>query len=86
MKLFKIWEGGGVDSILMPGYQGVAPRHYKFGIPVYTLLVNLLNWPSGILTTGKAEKDLDVGFAKEGTQYEPPCKSVSMLRRRDGAN
>jgi hypothetical protein len=64
----------GLDAILMCGYQGVAPRHDKYGLPLYTVLVNLLNWPSGILRVGKAEKDGDREFLKEGVQYEPPCK------------
>jgi Asp-tRNA(Asn)/Glu-tRNA(Gln) amidotransferase A subunit family amidase len=64
----------GLDAILMCGYQGVAPRHDEYGLPIYTVLVNLLNWPSGILPVGKAEKERDGAFAKEGVQYEPACK------------
>jgi Asp-tRNA(Asn)/Glu-tRNA(Gln) amidotransferase A subunit family amidase len=64
----------GLDAILMCGYQGVAPRHDEYGLPIYTVLVNLLNWPSGILPVGKAEKERDGEFAKEGVQYEPACK------------
>jgi hypothetical protein len=64
----------GLDAILMCGYQGVAPKHDKYGLPIYTVLVNLLNWPSGILAVGKAEKEHDREFLKEGVLYEPPCK------------
>jgi hypothetical protein len=64
----------GLDAILMCGYQGVAPRHDEYGLPIYTVLINLLNWPSGILPVDKAEKERDGEFAKEGVQYEPACK------------
>ncbi|KAI5373104.1 hypothetical protein J4E82_008204 [Alternaria postmessia] len=65
-------EEKGLDAILMPGYQGVAPKHDTYGIPIYTVVVNLLNWPSGILRVGKAEKEKDAEFMKEGVKFEPP--------------
>jgi amidase len=78
-KIVKQWHDVVVkeelDAILMCGYQAVAPKHDTYGIPVYTVLVNLLNWPSGILTIGKAEKSKDKEFGKEGVSYEPSCKS-----------
>ena len=76
-------EGGtadnGLDAILMPGYQAVAPKHDTYGVPVYTVVVNLLNYPSGILKVGKAEKEQDKEFLKEGVVYEPPCKFFFLL-------
>ncbi|EMD59855.1 hypothetical protein GGP41_009009 [Bipolaris sorokiniana] len=69
-------EGGtmqkGLDAILMPGYQSVAPKHDTYGLPIYTVVVNLLNYPSGILNVGKADKEQDKEFVKEGVIYEPP--------------
>ncbi|KAL1796081.1 hypothetical protein ACET3X_006305 [Alternaria dauci] len=62
----------GLDAILMPGYQGVAPKHDTYGLPIYTVVVNLLNWPSGILRVGRADKEKDAEFLKEGAKYEPP--------------
>ena len=64
----------GLDAVLMPGYQGVAPKHDTYGLPIYTVVVNLLNWPSGVLAAGKAEKGGDKEFLKEGVAFEPPCK------------
>ena len=72
-------ENSGLDAVLMPGYQSVAPLHDTYGVPVYTVVQNLLNFPSGILPCGKAEKGLDSEFWKEGVQYEPPCKSLLIL-------
>ncbi|KAH7555055.1 hypothetical protein BM1_07716 [Bipolaris maydis] len=69
-------EGGtmqkGLDAILMPGYQSVAPKHDTYGLPIYTVVVNLLNYPSGILNVGKADQEQDKEFVKEGVIYEPP--------------
>jgi amidase len=80
-KIVKVWHDvvvkENIDAILMPGYQGVAPAHDKYGVPIYTVLVNLLNWPAGILTAGKAEKGRDGEFGKEGVAYEPACKLCS---------
>lgn len=64
-----------LDAILMPGYQAVAPKHDKYGLPIYTALINLLDYPAGILPVGKADKDADAQFVKEGVQYEPACKT-----------
>jgi amidase len=69
----------GLDAVLMCGYQGVAPRHDTYGLPLYTVVGNMLNWPAGILRVGKADREKDKGFAKEGEKYEPPCKSLGGL-------
>jgi len=66
----------GLDAVLSAGYQGVAPKHDTYGVPVYTVLQNLLDWPSGILKVGRAEKRLDQEFWKEGVGSVPPCKST----------
>jgi amidase len=72
-------EDNGLDAILMPGYQSVAPKHDTYGLPIYTVVVNLLNYPSGILNVGKAEMEQDKEFLKEGVVYEPPCKFFLLL-------
>ncbi|RAR13479.1 acetamidase [Stemphylium lycopersici] len=66
-------KGGedGLDAILMPGYQSVAPKHDTYGLPVYTVVINLLNYPSGVLSVGRAEREGDAEFVKERTGYEP---------------
>lgn len=63
-----------LDAILMPGYQAVAPKHDTYGLPIYTALVNLLDYPAGILPHGKADKAADAQFAREGVNYEPACE------------
>jgi amidase len=63
-----------LDAVLSAGYQGVAPKHDSYGVPVYTVLQNLLDWPSGITRVGMAEREMDRGFWKEGVGYVPPCE------------
>lgn len=66
-----------LDAVIMSGFQSVAPRHDTYGIPIYTVLANLLNWPAGILRAGSAKKEKEGDFAKEGVMYEPSCKLTS---------
>jgi amidase len=63
----------GLDAVLMCGYQGVAPKHDTYGVPVYTVVANFLNWPAGILGVGKAGEGDEV-FAKGEGEYESACK------------
>ncbi|KAH6642502.1 amidase signature domain-containing protein [Boeremia exigua] len=60
-----------LDAILMPGYQTVAPKHDTYGLPIYTALANLLDYPAGILPYGKADKIADAKFVEKGVVYEP---------------
>lgn len=64
----------GLDALLSPGYQATAVPHDTYGVPVYTVLQNLLNYPSGILPLGKASREADAPFVREGVVYEPACE------------
>lgn len=68
-----------LDALLMPGYQATAPKHDSYGLPIYTALVNLLDYPAGVLMHGKAEREADKQFVKEGITYDPPCKCFDYL-------
>jgi hypothetical protein len=48
------------------------------------VLANLLDWPAGVLTAGKAEKAADAAFRDESAVYKPMCKFVCVCERRDG--
>jgi amidase len=74
--------GEDLDAILMPGYQAVAPKHDSYGLPIYTALVNLLDYPAGILTHGRAGREDDKKFLKEGVVYDPPCKCYDDSKHR----
>ncbi|MCJ1258576.1 hypothetical protein MMC24_006409, partial [Lignoscripta atroalba] len=51
-----------LDGIVMPVYQATAVPHDTYGIPIYTVLANLLDYPSCAIPYGKAEKAIDLGF------------------------
>ncbi|KAF2633315.1 amidase [Macroventuria anomochaeta] len=74
-KYQNLFVSEGLDAILMPGYQAVAPGHDTYGLPIYTALVNLLDYPAGILPHGKADKNADAEFLKESVKYEPAYNS-----------
>lgn len=70
-----------LDAVILPGYQSVTPKHDTYGVPIYTVLQNLLNYPAGIVSCGVTDKEKDRAFVKGGVEYIPPCKLV--LERRD---
>ncbi|KAF9701093.1 hypothetical protein EKO04_000110 [Ascochyta lentis] len=70
-KYHNLVAGEKLDAILMPAYQAVAPKHDTYGLPIYTALVNLLDYPAGILPHGKAGKEADANFLKTDVLYEP---------------
>jgi Asp-tRNA(Asn)/Glu-tRNA(Gln) amidotransferase A subunit family amidase len=74
-KYHSLVVGEDLDAILLPGYQAVAPKHDSYGLPIYTALVNLLDYPAGILPLGRADKAADAQFKSEGVVYEPACRS-----------
>ena len=77
-KTLRAWReafaGERLDAVLSCGYQATAVPHDTYGVPVYTVLQNLLHFPAGILPFGKASKELDASFVQEGAAYEPPCE------------
>ncbi|CBX96831.1 predicted protein [Plenodomus lingam JN3] len=46
--------------------------HDTYGIPFYTVVHNLLDYPAGILLVGVANKELDAPFLRMDAKYEPP--------------
>ncbi|CAK7199704.1 hypothetical protein SEUCBS139899_002387 [Sporothrix eucalyptigena] len=48
-----------LDVVLSPGAQHTAPKHDTYGLPAYTVLWNLLDYPACIIPYGKASKELD---------------------------
>ncbi|ORY10554.1 amidase signature domain-containing protein [Clohesyomyces aquaticus] len=60
-----------LDAILMPGYQATAVPHDTYGLALYTVLQNLLNYPAGILPYLQANRQLDEPFINKEANYEP---------------
>ncbi|KAJ4289597.1 hypothetical protein N0V90_010926 [Kalmusia sp. IMI 367209] len=61
-----------LDAILMPGNSATAVPHDTYGFTPFTVLQNLLNYPSGIFPHLKANEELDKPFFKADAAYEPP--------------
>ncbi|KAJ5141822.1 amidase, partial [Penicillium atrosanguineum] len=55
----KIWRENQIDVLLCPGSRGTAVPHDKYGIPVYTLLWNFLDFPASVIPYERANKALD---------------------------
>ncbi|KAJ5554720.1 Amidase [Penicillium sp. DV-2018c] len=60
-----------LDAIICPGYQGTAQPHDVFGFVPYTVLWNVMDYPSCIIPHGKAMKGADKAFVRD-VDYRPP--------------
>ncbi|OCK75449.1 amidase [Lepidopterella palustris CBS 459.81] len=60
------------DAILMPAYQATAVPHDTYGVPIYTVLANLLDYPAACLPFSKANKDQDKNSVMDDVTYVPP--------------
>ena len=73
-KLFRqLYASRDLDAVVLPTYQATAVPHDKYGVPYYTVLANLLDYPSMTIPFLKAEKALDAKYRRDVT-YVPPCK------------
>jgi amidase len=68
-----------LDGFIMPAYQATAVPHDTFGVPIYTVLPNLINYPAGVIPYLKADKKEDAAFVRASTEYEPPCEFVVLV-------
>ncbi|KAJ6097040.1 hypothetical protein N7499_001414 [Penicillium canescens] len=60
-----------LDVILGPGYQSCAVAHDAYGLPMYTVLANLVDYPACVLPIGSANEAADKAFIRE-VDYVPP--------------
>ncbi|KAL4938200.1 hypothetical protein BDV06DRAFT_201431 [Aspergillus oleicola] len=49
----------GLDAVIAPGSQNTAVPHDTYGMPPYTAVWNLINYPACVIPYGKASKELD---------------------------
>jgi hypothetical protein len=63
-----------LDGFIMPAYQATAVPHDTYGLPVYTVLSNLLDYPTGFIPYLEADKEKDRDYVRNDVSYEPPCK------------
>jgi amidase len=64
------WVKEGLDVLIMPVYQGTAVGHDTYGPAFYTLLANLVDYPSVSIPHGNANAELDVPFRRD-VSYVP---------------
>ncbi|GAB1210164.1 hypothetical protein APSETT445_008954 [Aspergillus pseudonomiae] len=86
----KVFLDNELDVILAPGHQSVAPVHDTFGLPIYTMLANLVDYPACIIPFGTADEAADAEFVRD-IEYIPkytpkevegaPCH-VQLIGRR----
>ncbi|OLN87605.1 Acetamidase 4 [Colletotrichum chlorophyti] len=66
----RTWKEYDLDIVLAPGAISTAVPHDTYGVPAYTLMWNVLDYPAGILPFGFASKDKDPNFEKATTEFD----------------
>ncbi|CAE7007194.1 hypothetical protein PTNB85_01385 [Pyrenophora teres f. teres] len=72
----KMWKDHKLDGVIGPAAQNTAIPHDTYGLPPYTLLLNVLDYPAAVLPFSKASADLDsqpfvLGPGQSGPPYDP---------------
>ncbi|KAJ5761510.1 hypothetical protein N7533_003549 [Penicillium manginii] len=79
-----------LDLIIAPGFQTTAVPHDTYGVPMYTVLANLVDYPACVIPFGKADAAADAKFIRDANYYPPynperiegaPCH-VQLIGRR----
>ncbi|KAF5986296.1 general amidase [Fusarium coicis] len=60
-----------LDVILAPGAATTAIPHDTYGVPIYTLMWNVLDFPAGIIPFGKSSKFEDSEHVKAKAPFDP---------------
>ncbi|KAJ4259007.1 hypothetical protein NW764_016273 [Fusarium oxysporum] len=66
-----VWRDNGLDVVLGPGAVSTAVPHDTYGVPVYTVMWNVLDYPAGIIPFGTASKDEDPQYQKATAEFDP---------------
>jgi amidase len=61
----KIYVENSLDAIIMPVAQWTAPPHDTYGIPPYTVLANVIDYPAASVPFLKADGEKDKDFVRE---------------------
>ncbi|KAJ5721225.1 uncharacterized protein N7483_009159 [Penicillium malachiteum] len=67
----RLYLNNKLDAIIGPGYQGTAVPHDTYGLPVYTVIANLVDSPACIIPFGRSNEAADAAFIRD-VEYEPP--------------
>ncbi|KAK1593448.1 amidase [Colletotrichum navitas] len=66
----KTWRKYKLDVVLGPGAISTAVPHDTYGVPVYTAMWNVLDYPAGIIPHGFASYDKDPQYQKATSQFD----------------
>ncbi|RMY46835.1 hypothetical protein D0865_09037 [Hortaea werneckii] len=69
----ELYTSKALDAILMPTYQATAVPHDTYGLPCYTILANLLDYPAISIPFLKADQKLDAEYIRD-VKYVPPYR------------
>ena len=61
------WVKAEIDVLVMPVFQATAVGHDQYGVPHYTVLANLLDYPCVSIPYGRANAKLDVPLRRDVT-------------------
>ncbi|KAL1793520.1 hypothetical protein ACET3X_008502 [Alternaria dauci] len=72
----KVWREERLDAVIGPAAQSTAVAHDTYGLPPYTLLLNVLDYPACVLPFGRASCALDpepliMRPGQVGPNYDP---------------
>ncbi|KAI1842880.1 hypothetical protein JX266_010898 [Neoarthrinium moseri] len=64
------WCDRDLDVVVAPGCNTTAVPYDTYGVPVYTMMWNLLDYPAGIIPFGKSSKAMDPNPRQAEGQFE----------------
>ncbi|WZH45270.1 amidase signature domain-containing protein [Fusarium acuminatum] len=67
----QVWRDNGLDVVLAPGAATTSVPHDTYGVPVYTLMWNVLDFPAGIIPFGNSSKFEDAEVVKAKAAFDP---------------
>ncbi|KAK2072369.1 hypothetical protein P8C59_006726 [Phyllachora maydis] len=67
----RAWREERLDVVLAPGAQGTAVPHDTFGLPPYTIMWNVIDYPGCVIPFGRASKELDPDAVVYGVPFQP---------------
>ncbi|KAJ5835247.1 hypothetical protein N7447_001273 [Penicillium robsamsonii] len=70
-KMRRVFLDNRLDVIIGPGYQSTAVPHDTYGVPVYTVIANLVDYPACVIPYGSSQMAADAEFVRT-VEYNPP--------------
>ncbi|OQE01579.1 hypothetical protein PENSOL_c004G11541 [Penicillium solitum] len=89
-KMRRVFLDNHLDVIIGPGYQSTAVPHDTYGVPVYTVIANLVDYPACVIPHGSSMEVADSAWLRDVEYYPPylpkevenaPCH-VQLIGRR----